>query len=270
MENDYFFRCCRVASKCEWNVLSTFVEVLNRKYNQDYQRRVCLDVASSAEAEPEVLCRNSKGDEIVIEFKKWSGNSLLISEHAKIHQFMEIFTEKYHPFFPVIPNPILRFAQKTLEKSKKNKIPDFVNSIIEQIRNGIFSSNTPFQWQLYSDSNPEKENHGKLGFSWNNDWHTDLNSENLTPILSLYQQQLNQFNTSFERKFKNYLSSKKIVLIQIILIQDIFSLETELLEYIKKFNFHDSVDEVWLAFHDWIDENDYQIGWELTYTKKVL
>lgn len=256
--------------KCEWQAIRGFVAVFNAATGSKYQRSECLDVKHRNSKQPEVLLKCAGLPDTVIERKTVVWPPEYIRNHRKFHYLGEELSRCFGSRFRVRPH-LLRIEEQGLYREKNCK--QVVNKICEAIERGDVQGKDPFAWHFcpvnaWQDGWGRVEGIGLEGCcryspSW--DDPADLKAARRKAIQG-FRERCQEALTGASQKFEGYKDARHIILLQFI-GNDEFLLEEDVEGIVESTTPGGSCDEVWVAFHDWRNECEYNVGWRRLWRK---
>lgn len=266
------------ACKCEHIILRRLIVDYNELCDGVYTRIRRPEVEERNRPEPElVLYGPEEGSEVTpvaIERKSvvWPVNSHLANHrnsHDLLRHVQSRVCSKDESFIDGLYQ--LRFAESSMQGLRSgetqqigNAIGDFIlaNGANAQSDQGI-SGRTPISWWFgpvpswqRDDSTPD------VGFGmWVDDdlWH---DMPDRSEALVGFGAEFARHFDLVDEKFAGYEHCRRLLAVQFFGESRLDIDEEDLIELIANANLPESIDEVWLAYHDWIDADDFEIAWK--------
>ena len=267
------FWCLPSANKCEWSELRGFVDHYNATYGTSYMRKRCLDREIRDRKAPELLLESPNEIPIVIERKSVAWPPKYLPSHSNEHHLFQCVTSALGDTFRDGAYELTVRWDYLKEKSKKE-----VTHIADQIIREVLSNTTHAKTQRGVDGKvPAPWNFRLLGPDDLNDsksWvgvrvsitepmvfdgpSTMCEDSNEAKIG--YMREFEQAAKAAAAKFAEYPDCLKLFLVQF--HGDTSYLEDDdIITIIKSVQLPDMVDQVWLAAHDWVGEDDCEVVW---------
>ena len=265
------FHCSPPQGKCEWVHLRDFVAHFNTSHGPRYIRSRCLDVENSSEKEPEVLLEAPACVPVVIERKSVVWPKGHISDHSKEHHLDEILFGRLRGRFRDAPYRIT-FNEVSLKGKKKKEI----EAIAEQISGTVLSnlpmaksqsgigSSLPVPWHLIPISHWERDEtypEVGLGIFFESEGFQADTRDKILPKKG-YAQRFKREAKNAAEKFAKYDYCIKLLLVQFYGDGSVWLGDEEIIKIIQSAKLPTLIDQVWVAWEDWVSEYDYEIAWK--------
>lgn len=255
--------------KCEWRAIRGFVETFNRLSGTRYERASCLDVVSRDRRQPEVLLRCEEEADMVVERTSVVWPKPHVPGHKSLHQLAEGLAARLGQRFQGAPHAVC-VDERSLSGPVHAR--NTCAAICDAIEAGEGSGTLPFPWRLIPAGalgHADGEVHGIGVEAFGS---TEPYSGGPQEILRRRQAALDGFRSKCDGalrhaagKFVEYPGHLRVVLLQF--IGDDTWVEDEGVETtVATCADATAYDEVWVAFHDWISEDDYRVGWRRTWS----
>ena len=97
----------------------------------------------------------------------------------------------------------------------------------------------------------------------------DLRHDGLlrSQALDGFSEELARHLVSADKKFANYEDYRCLLAVQFFGESRLDVYEEDLIDLIGKAELPDSIDEVWIAYHDWIDAYNHEVAWKCVRTR---
>lgn len=249
--------CLPNSSKCEWSEIKLFVSYYNEKVKCDFEHDCCLDVEYRDRPEPEVLCKDSENNCLVIERKTCMWPIDAVERHKAEHIYYDqIFLELRSvcgdtPFslYTSFPETIDHEALKALAIQVSEQIKEKIEALTPGDEIIITDPvRTIFKRENVGERNKEERRGGLVIKSYEEDI-SDLYSFDTIP--DKFKEMIRKYINSTEKKFSKYEKCKRILLLNII-SGNLYSLldENWWQGYFKLYlPVIDSIDEIWISFN---------------------
>jgi len=246
-------------------VISGFVDIYNEEHGCRYERSECLDVIHRNSRQPEVLLKCAGQQDLVVERKTvvWPEN--YIRDHKGFHHLGNELSRRLGQRFRDNPHVLIIQEESLSNTENFQRATDEICSAIER---GDVNGCKPFAWRLSPARNFEYllngDVHG-IGIVANGKpgpWHNTPEKimEIRSQTLVGFQNACRNVIVDARKKFEDYSRARRILLLQF--ISDTELVFDEDIEGILKSSIHaDDCNEVWVAFHEWLNESDYQVNW---------
>ena len=266
--------CFPPSTKCEWSHLRGFVDQFNKANKKTYSRAACLDVDERQTKQPELLLEADGEKPIVIEHKSIVWPPDYFSDHHNEHLLGDRVRRTLGTFFADSA-----YGLEVYESSLKSKTKKEIEKIAEQIARVIMSDSSlaktnkgvsgtePIPWRFHALSPMEREDAGlKTGFVTTTS--SASSSDGLSDILSGDEDAKAGYRSQFERaaanaseKFDGYSHCLKFLLVQFH-GDDYFTVDEEhLIEIIRSAEMPETIDQVWLAEPEWVNDDEIELTW---------
>ncbi len=251
-------------AKCEWRVaISAFVDHYNILHETSYYRERCPDVEDRNTKQPEVLLKAVGQPDMVIERKSVIWPKDFMRTHQRFHQLGDILAERCGKRFANNPH-VVEFSEASL--SGTMNIKNVFNELYDQIASGHNSGRTPFPWRLRPAINgiDGKVPMGGVGLIAHVDgsvWDSpDRFLKYHADAVAGFRNEYNLALNNAKEKFREYEIARHIFLVQF--IGDGEAILDEDVEQIVATTPCSGIDEVWVAFRDFVNEDDYEVAWK--------
>ena len=268
------FWCLPPTNKCEWSELRGFVDHYNATYGTSYTRKSCLDMEIRDRKAPELLLESHGEIPIVIERKSVAWPPDYLSSHSKEHHLSQYVPRALGGAFRDRAYELTVRGDYLKEKSKSD-----VTHIADQIIREVLSNTTraktrrgvggeaPIPWrfrQLGPEDLDASESPTGVLISITEptvfDHPSEMPEEDSNEAKVGYTRAFERAAKAAAAKFDEYPDCLKLLLVQF--HGDDSSLEGEgIIPTIKSVQLPDMVDQVWLAEHDWVGEDELEVVW---------
>lgn len=264
------------SGKCEWLYLYGFVNKFNSLYGKSYRLEKCLDVANRETREPEVLLTASGDKPIVLERKSvvWPQDYFknLRNQHYLHDEILELLSTLFQD--TVYQLNVNEVSLKNKKKSEIKKIAeDIASAIIKNLKLAKepcgLQCKIPFPWNfrpLSQQERDEEESIPERGIGLlvhGTDPFEISEIGNTREIAKIgFRREFENVTESAAKKFVSYEECLKILLVQFCGDYS-YLMDEELIEIINAVELPILIDQVWIARHDWINQDEYEIDWEL-------
>lgn len=270
---DAVFECCRIGNTCEWHTgLSRFALGYNQAYNKSYRLAACLDAQNRTRKEPitpkqpEVLLKAAGEPCIVIERK-----SIMTTDYARSHGNFHFLVDHFghllgHHFPDSMYN--LEVIAPAIGKQGKHEIRNIAHQISSAVVSGrqLVVQNSgiwgvdPIPWHFYEEL-PE-------GFTGSTSIRAGINTIVRTgPIATVPDMQLIKAGYvaalkkevgKAAKQFEQYGHCQKLLLLE---FYGDYPIGPDIVDIIKEAPIPNVVDQVWLAYKEWVSGIDYETCW---------
>lgn len=262
--------CLPSPSKCEWAELKYFVQHYNEDGNASFQHECCLDLSGGPSA-PEVLCRDNAQTTMVIERKTlvWPRN--YVQAHKAWHVVADEISRLLNPcmqnsaFALTLPEPesfsdmALTGLAKEVSREAAEHIPRLQQG--ESVHLNSLAGTT--FWREFAGSRDYDEPSTGLIFRNTESPHANLSDPAQTPMD--FDQVLVKFFDDCHKKFQDYSSSRKILVLNLVSVALYEQLDAIWWKaYLSKNAPCQTVDEIWVSFNFGEAEQDW------TFTKVFI
>ena len=274
------FSCVPPTGGCEWQRLKGFVAQYNSESGTNYVRLSCLDVESQEEKLPELLMEAHGQPPLVIESKvvAWPRESYC-HNHSKGHYFGECFVEHLALAGKRFLNsPFeLQIRASSLHGKKKKEVKGCAEEIASRVlanqdavcRNKGIRGRRPIPWR-FVPAHPYDwgEQTSVLGIGVVTvDEEPDFTTiedydQRRQEAKRGYALELARAAESAAGKFEKFAGHKKLFLIYFVGDESNCLDDKDLRDLVRTAELLKTIDEVWVAFRDWINEWDYEVGWK--------
>ena len=267
------FWCFPSRSKYEWADLRGFVAQYNAINGTAYERVACLDVETRDRKAPELLLESPGEIPMVIERKSVVWPRDYLSDHGNEHPLYALRPDALDGVFVDAAYQLTVDGNYLKGKRKKDvigiveEIARLVisNSVMSKNRLGI-RSEIPIPWSFHPLEPQELDSSdSKVGVLVNID--LPIKSDEIFGIFGESSNAEAGYAEEFDRaakgaaaKFEEYYNCRKILLVQFF-GDDPLIMDEDIIQIIKSARLPNMINEVWLAQHDWISEDDYVVGW---------
>ena len=267
------FWCFPPTNKCEWSDLRAFVVQYNDTYGTSYTRKACLDIEIRDRRAPELLLESPGEIPMVIERKSvvWPCDYLATHriEHQLFHQAPPALADDFGDgaYELSVRADWLRVMPKSAAGTLTEQIVRQIlsNRAAAKMRGGVRGS-TPVPWSfrpLRSDEMDDFEPAKTIRVSIDEPWSFEEpfgDSEGDEDPKAGFTHQFEIALESAARKFEEYLDNLKVLLVQFHGDGSLI-LDEEIVQIINAVQLPETVDQVWLAQHDWIGAHEYKVAW---------
>ena len=271
------FSCFPPSNQCEWVHLRGFVDHYNRVLGKAYGLSQCLEVERRNEKVPEVLLTASGEPSMVIERKAivWPPN--YFSDHRKEDDLFRHFKKKLQlAGNPFTDSTYVLTVKDTYLKGQHNKqIEGFGRRIADIVLCDVAAAKTsfgikkrdPIPWWFRPLPPQRKDDAGSdSGILY--EIYLDSKLSNLTDSLestevakSGYAKELQRCAFAADQKFVQFTDCVKVFLVQF--CGDDLDLldEEDVKDIVRTAKLPESIDQVWVAYDNWVSELDHEIAW---------
>ncbi len=273
------FWCFPPEDKCEWYHLRDFVDHYNNTRGKVYTLTACLDVEGRSEKEPEILLEAPRETPIVIERKAvvWPRDEYF-SDHRNEHDLHDLLVNKIrsrgNPFTDSAYQ--LSVNSNSLKGRKKREVERFA----EQIADIVLSDHTtaksprgignrePIPWRFRPLSPHERDETVPgtgIGLVVSEKTEPSEPSEIREAIETARAGYASEFERSARAtadKFAKYSHCEKLFLVQFCGHGSDWLQDEDIVKIIKSAQLPGVIDQVWLAYPEWVSEYDHVIAWE--------
>lgn len=292
------FSCVPETGGCEWENLKGFVGQLKSSLGTKYERTACLDIEDRNNKMPEILLEAQGAPPIVIESKivVWPADYCRL--HSNFHNFVNHFTKSLrskNTGFDSAPYK-LSIYEDSFDGMKLSQVRILANDLACQVharedearsKNGArggqpmawhFGPHDPSEWgEPASSRGIMVETQGSRGpFLVSEDFKiTDEESfsqfveagnrafeEKRLKALTGYASRLDKEIEDAKEKFEKFGSHKKLLLLSFVGDSSNGVLDEDMSELVGAAKLPTEIDEVWVAYHDWVSAWDYGIRWK--------
>lgn len=151
----YHRHCLPPETKCEWSILSHFVDFYNEKFKTQYKRKSCPDIFDKTRKQPEVILESENEKPMVIERKiiQWPKDA--IKNHRSEHEFFDEFfgnldLKSFEDALYILNISGDDIPEKyDTRKEFAKSISNVINHNILKIKNeGIIFGSEPIEWSF--------------------------------------------------------------------------------------------------------------------------
>ena len=268
------FWCFPPTIKCEWSDLRHFVDHYNATHGKSYTRKACLDVEIRDRKAPELLLESPGETPIVIERKSVVWPPEYLSSHSNEHQLFQHVVRPLADAFRCGAYELTVRADYLKGKSK-SVISNLAEQIIREVlsdsanarmRRGIRGSGLiPWSFRpLASEELDTSESLTGIRVSFTEPVKFDDPPEILEDSNEARAGYARKFESAAKGaagKFEEYSECLGILLVQFH-GDDSFLEDEDIIQVIKSAQLPDVVDQVWLAQHDWVSEDEHMVAWD--------
>jgi hypothetical protein len=271
-----------LGGKCEWKVgnLQDFVRQFNETRGTSYVLEECLDtpkpsITSPNLKQPEVLLKSLLGErKMVIERKQVVAQSYA-AHHGNLHVLYEMIPEALMPQFGGALYS-LELNESSIKGKKKREVQEAAREITKQVlanRERVMTgasvgSSQPFPWRfgrVPEHARPDDAPEMGIGV----DVHgSDIFSSDPQTILRQIEEAYAGTKEILERvlgdaelKFAAYQDHLKVVVLEFYGDRNLLD-EGDAKKMVAEMELPASIDEIWVARHNWVSEWNYEIGYE--------
>ena len=141
-----------------------------------------------------------------------------------------------------------------------------LDSICTRISAGQSQGTKPFRWRLRPFIFGFDDDTSQAGIGvcvWASDEWSDLQmvSQKRYGVMAGFGNAYRKAVAHACKKFESYPKDRHILLVQF-LGDDAYLLDEDVKEIVRGVGLPPLIDEVWAAYHEWQDEENYEIGWQ--------
>ena len=261
------FDCCRRGNTCEWHTgLSRFVIGYNQAYNKSYRPLEFPDVQNRNSKQPEVLLEADGEPSIVIERK-----SIMTPDYARSHGNFHMLANYVNSLLA----PQLSSGMYSLEvvdpvigtrgKIEIRSIADHISRVVlsrEQLwgYDDEASGTKPVPWCFYEEFSDGSSGTTSVRARVN----TIVSSGPQTTVPDIetaitgYAIALEEGAAKAAKQLEGYNHCKKLLLLEF--YGDYLS-GPDVIDIIERSRIPNVVDQVWLAYKEWVSEDEYETCW---------
>jgi len=251
------------------------VEEFNRRYGRNYIRQSCLDVEDRNTKQPEVLLVSPGNPDMVVERKSVCWPREFFKDHSNFHQLGEMVSRALGARFPdgryvvVVSEEALRAKSKTEIRRIAHAISEAVISSGDAVHgaDGLRAMD-PIPWAFrpacpgvdYDESSPPDMGVGLVSESAN---FSGLETfrEDVAHALSGFRAELAIQIEKATEKLRRYPTAQRVLLVQFFSDSEVV-FDEDLTLLVKEAPLPPEIDQIWVAYHSWINENDYEVAWK--------
>ena len=277
------FSCLPPACKCEHVILRRLIDDYNELHGGAYTRITLSEVEERNRPEPEFVLKGPEGSPevtpVAIERKSvvWPINSHL-ANHRNSHDLLVHVQNRVCSVDESFIDGLyqLRFAESSVQGLRNNdaqRMGKAIGDVIladpaaAQSECGI-AGRSPIAWwfgPVPSWERDERTREVGFGMLVNDDLRQDAPSR--TEALTGFGEELARHLVSANEKFSRYEHYRCLLAVQFFGESRLDVDEEDLVDLIRKAELPDKLDEVWIAYHEWIDAYDHEVAWKCVRTK---
>ena len=275
------FCCLPPDSKCEWASLRRFVDDYNSARDTAYSHTACPDVSERNSPQPEVLLDSPGEPQLVIERKSiaWPSGEYF-ADHRHEHQLANLVRDRIHAVDGPFSGSLfqLTFPAAALKGKKKTEIHAAAGQIADRILSSRDAAKSqrgvegrqPIPWHFgLAHSVDEDERPPGAWFRvqvW--DGGPDFGSSpdefrrQRASTKEGYKAGFRRCTEAAAEKFAAYDHCRRVLAVQFFgSMADARVSDGDLIEIVRTAEIPAVIDEVWVAYHDWVSASDYEVAW---------
>ena len=281
-EVEVLFCCLPPDTKCEWAHLRRFVDDYNSAHGTAYSHTDCLDVSERNSPQPEVLLDAPGEQSLVVERKSvaWPSGEYF-ADHRHERELTSLVRDLIHTADGSFSESLfeLTFPAAALKGKTKGEIRAAARQIADQIRSSRDAAKSqrgvadrqPIPWH-FGPARSVDEDESQPG-AWLRvqveDAELDFGSspdEFRRQRKSAREGYAAEFRCCAEaatKKFAAYGHCRRVLAVQFFgssWMADRVS-DNELVEIVRTGEISTVIDEVWVAYHEWVSASDYEVAW---------
>ena len=280
-EIEVLFWCLPPDSKCEWANLRRFVDDYNSAHGTAYSHTACLDVSERNSRQPEVRLDSPGEPSLVIERKSvaWPSGEYF-ADHRHEHQLGSLVQNRIHAvddsfseslFQLTLSALALKGRKKTEMRAAAHQIADHILSSRDAAKSqrGV-AGRQPIPWHfgparfVDEDERPP----GAWCLIQVEDGELDFGSS-LEEFRRQRKSAREGYTAEFRScvkaaagKFADYGDCRRVLVVQFFgSMADARVSDADLIEIVRTAEIPAVIDEVWVAYHDWVSASDYEVAW---------
>ncbi len=273
------FSCFPPQEKCEWYHLRGFVGCYNSSRGTAYSLERCLDVEGRSDKEPELLLDAPKEIPIVVERKSvvWPRDEYF-SDHRNEHDLYDLFLERVYSYGNAFTDSAYQLTVNA--RSLKGKKKGDVRRIAERIAEIVLSNQTaaksphgissrePILWRFRPLSRYEMDAsvpETGIGLMVHEDTEPSEPSEirrQIEVAKAGYASEFERAAQAAAAKFVKYSHCQKLLLAQFCGNGSSWLQDEDIVGIITSARMPTIIDQVWLAYPEWISEHDHEVAWK--------
>ena len=277
------FSCLPPGCKCEHIILRRLIVDYNEQGGGVYERLRRPEMEERNRPEPELVLEGAEdGPEVIpvaIERKSvvWPVNSHL-ANHRNSHELLQHVQSRVCSEDETFINGLyqLRFGESSMQGLSNREIWRIGLEIADVVlahpaaarsEQGI-AGRAPIAWGFGPVPEWDRdETTPEVGFGML--VHDDLRHDAPSRAEALvgFGDELARHLVSVGEKFENYDQHRRLLALQFFGESSLDIDEEDLIDLIEQADLPDSVDEVWLAYHDWLNAYDHEVGWRPVWTR---
>ena len=273
------FSCFPPQENCEWYHLKDFVGRYNNSQGTTYTLKACLDVEGRSEKEPELLLEAPGEIPIVIERKTvvWPREEYF-SDHRNEHDLLDLFLYKVRSLGSPFTDSAYQLTVNTssLKGKKKRDVERFAeliagmvssNSVTAKSPHGI-GSREPISWHFRPlapgeiDENVPKTGIGLVVREEAGTFEPSEVRKRIKVAKAGYATEFERTARAAAPKFANYAHCHKLLLVQFCGNDSDWLQDEDIVGIITAAQLPAVIDQVWLAYPEWISEYDHEVTWK--------
>lgn len=280
-EIEVLFCCLPPDSKCEWANLRRFVEDYNSAHSTAYSHTACLDVRERNSRQPEVRLDSPGERPLVVERKSvaWPRNKYF-ADHRHEHQLGSLVQNRIHAVDVSFSESLFQLTLSALAlKGKKKKD---VHAAAHQIVARILSSRDaaksqsgvrgqqPIPWHFgparFVDEDEPPPGAWFRVQVWDGEPEFGSSPDEFRrqrkSAKDGYIAEFRRCVKAAAGKFADYGHCQRVLAVQFFgSMADARVSDEDLIEIVRTTEIPAVIEEVWVAYHDWVSESDYEVAW---------
>ena len=280
-EIEVLFWCLPPDSKCEWANLRRFVDDYNSAHGTAYSHTACLDVSERNSRQPEVRLDSPGEPSLVIERKSvaWPSGEYF-ADHRHEHQLGSLVQNRIHAVDDSFSESLFQLTLSALALKGRKKTE--IRATAGQIADHILSSRDAAKSQRgVRGQQPIPWHFGPARFVDEDErppgaWFR-VQVEDVEPDFGSSPDEFRRQRASAKRgyaaeflrcaeaaarKFAAYGHCRRVLVVQFFGsgMDDRVS-DDDLVEIVRTGEIPTAIDEVWVAYHEWVSAWDYEVAW---------
>lgn len=292
------FSCVPETGGCEWAFLKVFVARLNTELGTNYVRTACLDVEKRNEKMPEILLEAPGLPPMVVESKVVAWPEDYCRRHSNFHNFANHFAKRLRSRSTGFNGSRfkLRIHEDTLDGMVLRQVRSLADDLALQVhasegeangRKGVggdkpvswhFGLGRPEEWgEPASSCGISVETVGKFEPDWECENLEIDDEESLWRLIEARNQaqearrlnavegfscKLDEAIENARRKFEKFDGHKRLLLLSFVGDSSSGVIDEDLIGIVVAAQLPEEIDEMWVAYHNWISEWDYEFAWK--------
>lgn len=268
------FSCLPSECKCEHVFLRNLISEYNQLHDGAYTRFSRPDVEQRNEMAPDLLLKGNGVPSVAIERKCviWPVNSHVI-DHRHCHHLLSYVKEGVCSRDESFGNGLyqLRFWERSIKGLRDGEVREIGQRIAEVVLENRALAKTPKGvtgdepigwWFGLLPSWERDESMPDLGFGLSVLCDGPPGLTRQAETLDGLSGEFRRLMADIDQKFSRYDNHRRLVALQFFGDPWMPFEEEDVRQMIDFGELPNSVDEVWLAYHDWVSPDDYRIGWK--------
>lgn len=281
-EIEVLFCCLPPDTKCEWANLQRFVDDYNSAHGTAYSHTDCLDVSERNSPQPEVLLDAPGEQSLVVERKSvaWPPGEYF-ADHRHERELANLVLDQIHTADGSFSESLfeLTVPAAALKGKTKGEIRAAARQIADQIRSSRDAAKSqrgvadrqPIPWH-FGPARSVDEDERQSG-AWLRvqvvDAELDFGSSpdefrrQRKSAREGYAAEFRRCAEAATKKFAAYGHCRRVLAVQFFgssWMADRVS-DNELVEIVRTGEISTAIDEVWVAYHEWVSASDYEVAW---------